>query len=55
MLKSSRSRATTKHGKLLRIEPNVEGRNVLVRFHYYTADAHGMNMIVKATDHAAAG
>jgi hydroxymethylglutaryl-CoA reductase (NADPH) len=44
--------ATTKHGKLLRIEPNVEGRNVVVRFHYYTADAHGMNMIVKATDHA---
>jgi hydroxymethylglutaryl-CoA reductase (NADPH) len=44
--------ATTKHGKLLRIEPNVEGRNVLVRFHFYTADAHGMNMIVKATDYA---
>jgi len=44
--------ATTKHGKLLRIEPNIEGRNVLVTFHYYTADAHGMNMIVKATDHA---
>lgn len=46
------AQATTKHGKLLRLEPNVEGRNVLVRFHYYTADAHGMNMIVKATDHA---
>jgi hydroxymethylglutaryl-CoA reductase (NADPH) len=44
--------ATTKHGKLLRIEPNVEGRHVVVRFHYYTADAHGMNMIVKATDRA---
>jgi len=44
--------ATTKHGRLLRIEANVEGRNVLVRFHYYTADAHGMNMIVKATDRA---
>jgi len=44
--------ATTSHGKLLRIEPIVEGRNVVVRFHYYTADAHGMNMIVKATDHA---
>jgi hydroxymethylglutaryl-CoA reductase (NADPH) len=43
---------TTEHGKLLRLEPNVEGRNVIVRFHYYTADAHGMNMIVKATDHA---
>ncbi len=44
--------ATTAHGSLLRIEPNVEGRNVIVTFHYYTADAHGMNMIVKATDHA---
>ena len=44
--------STTRHGKLLRIEPNVEGRNVLVRFHYFTGDAHGMNMIVKATDHA---
>jgi hydroxymethylglutaryl-CoA reductase (NADPH) len=43
---------TTKHGKLLRIEPHVVGRNVIVRFHYYTADAHGMNMIVKATEHA---
>lgn len=44
--------ATTKHGRLLRIEPNVEGRNVLVRFYYYTVDAHGMNMIAKATDRA---
>jgi hydroxymethylglutaryl-CoA reductase (NADPH) len=44
--------STTKHGKLLRIEPYVEGRNVVVRFHYYTGDAHGMNMIGKATDHA---
>ena len=25
---------------------------MIVRFHYYTADAHGMNMVVKATDHA---
>jgi hydroxymethylglutaryl-CoA reductase (NADPH) len=41
---------TTKYGKLLRIEPQVVGRNVIVRFHYYTADAHGMNMIAKATD-----
>jgi hydroxymethylglutaryl-CoA reductase (NADPH) len=44
--------ATTKYGKLLRLEPQVEGRNVIVKFHYYTGDAHGMNMIVKATDHA---
>lgn len=44
--------ATTEYGRLLRLEPAVVGRNVIVRFHYYTADAHGMNMIVKATDHA---
>ena len=44
--------ATTTHGKLLRLEPQVEGRNVVVRFHYHTGDAHGMNMIVRATDRA---
>jgi len=43
---------TTQHGKLLRVEPQVVGRNVIVRFHYYTADAHGMNMIAKATENA---
>jgi hydroxymethylglutaryl-CoA reductase (NADPH) len=48
----SEAEATTKHGRLLRLEPQVEGRNVIVRFHYYTGDAHGMNMIVRATDHA---
>ena len=41
---------TTQHGKLLRIEPHVQGRNVTVKFSYYTADAHGMNLIAKATD-----
>lgn len=46
------SEATTEHGKLLSTEANVEGRNVLVRFHYNTVDAHGMNMIAKATDRA---
>jgi hydroxymethylglutaryl-CoA reductase (NADPH) len=46
------AQATTKHGRLLKTEPCVEGRNVLVRFHYNTGDAHGMNMIAKATDHA---
>jgi hydroxymethylglutaryl-CoA reductase (NADPH) len=48
----SEAEATTTHGKLLRLEPQVEGRNVIVRFHYHTGDAHGMNMIVKATDQA---
>ena len=44
--------STTNHGRLLRTEPSVDGRNVLVRFHYHTVDAHGMNMIAKATDRA---
>ncbi len=48
----SEAEATTTHGKLLRLEPQVGGRNVIVRFHYHTGDAHGMNMIVKATDRA---
>jgi hydroxymethylglutaryl-CoA reductase len=28
------------------------GRQVLVNFGYFTGDAQGMNMLVKATDHA---
>ena len=42
---------TTRHGRLLRVEPQPLGREVVVHFGYWTADAHGMNMIVKATDH----
>lgn len=44
--------STTSHGRLLRIEPWPLGREVVVHFCYWTADAHGMNMIVKATDRA---
>lgn len=44
--------STTRHGRLLRLEPRPLGREVVVHFVYWTADAHGMNMIVKATDHA---
>ncbi|MES1240876.1 MAG: hydroxymethylglutaryl-CoA reductase [Acidobacteriota bacterium] len=44
--------ATTRHGRLLRVEPLPVGREVIVHFAYWTADAHGMNMIVKATDRA---
>jgi len=44
--------STTKHGKLLRLECQPVGREVIVHFCYNTADAQGMNMIVKATDHA---
>jgi hydroxymethylglutaryl-CoA reductase (NADPH) len=44
--------STTEHGKLLRLESHPIGREVIVNFCYYTADAHGMNMIVKATERA---
>src|SRR5262249_40875365 len=43
---------TTRHGRLLRIEPRASGRTVIVSFYYSTADAQGMNMIVKATEAA---
>lgn len=46
--------STTRHGRLLSIVPVVVGRQVMVQFHYHTGDAQGMNMIVKATDRAAA-
>ncbi|MEQ1731049.1 MAG: hydroxymethylglutaryl-CoA reductase, partial [Vicinamibacterales bacterium] len=45
--------STTHHGRLLRVETRPSGRAVIVTFHYFTADAQGMNMIVKATDRAA--
>jgi hydroxymethylglutaryl-CoA reductase (NADPH) len=44
--------STTRHGKLLRLEVRPLGREVMVHFCYATGDAHGMNMIVKATDQA---
>jgi hydroxymethylglutaryl-CoA reductase (NADPH) len=44
--------STTRHGKLLRVECQPVGREVIVNFCYHTADAQGMNMIVKATDAA---
>lgn len=44
--------STTAHGKLLRLECQPVGREVIVNFCYYTGDAHGMNMIVKATERA---
>ncbi len=43
---------TTRHGKLLRVECQPIGREVIVNFCYFTADAQGMNMIVKATERA---
>ena len=44
--------ATTHHGDLLRLECHPIGREVIVNFCYYTADAQGMNMIAKATEAA---
>ena len=44
--------STTRHGKLQRLECHALGREVIVDFCYFTGDAHGMNMIVKATERA---
>ncbi len=44
--------ATTRHGRLLAIEPIQVGRTVILNFRYSTADAQGMNMISSATDSA---
>ncbi|MEM7482582.1 MAG: hydroxymethylglutaryl-CoA reductase [Acidobacteriota bacterium] len=44
--------ATTHHGRLLDVTCLPAGRKVIVDFVYSTGDAHGMNMIVKATDAA---
>lgn len=43
---------TTRHGKLQRLECHAIGREVIVNFCYFTGDAQGMNMIVKATEQA---
>lgn len=44
--------ATTRHGRLLRISARQLGRHVIVDFDYATGDASGMNMSVRATEHA---
>jgi hydroxymethylglutaryl-CoA reductase (NADPH) len=44
--------STTRHGKLQRVECHAIGREVIINFCYFTGDAQGMNMIVKATEHA---
>lgn len=44
--------ATTAHGRLLALVPRPVGREVIVEFHFHTADAHGMNMIARATEAA---
>ena len=42
--------STTRHGKLVRIEPFIVGNNVWLRCVYSTGDAMGMNMVTIATD-----
>jgi hydroxymethylglutaryl-CoA reductase (NADPH) len=44
--------STTNHGQLQRLECHPIGREVIVNFCYFTADAQGMNMIAKATEAA---
>lgn len=42
--------ATTRHGKLKNVKCYQAGRQVIVNLGYSTGDAHGMNMIVRATE-----
>ncbi len=44
--------STTKHGKLLEIQPFITGNLVWLRFVFSTGDAMGMNMVTIATDKA---
>ena len=48
----AQAEATTRHGKLLRAEPFQVGRKVILALTFSTGDAHGMNMVVKATERA---
>lgn len=47
-----KAEATTRNGKLLRIEPLILGRHVLLKFVFDPADAMGLNMINIATERA---
>jgi hydroxymethylglutaryl-CoA reductase (NADPH) len=44
--------STSRHGKLLRLEPDVLDRNVIVKFYYTTGDAMGLNIITFGTEAA---
>ena len=41
---------TTRHGRLLRVDPYVVGKNIFLRFAYDTKDAMGMNMVTIASE-----
>jgi len=42
--------STTRHGKLIRIDPFIVGNNVWLRLVFSTGDAMGMNMVTIAAD-----
>lgn len=44
--------STTRHGRLVSIEPYIAGNNVWLRFRFTTGDAMGMNMVTIAVDRA---
>lgn len=44
--------STTAHGRLLRVEPLLAGRRLVLEFVYDTGDAAGQNMVTFATDAA---
>ncbi len=44
--------STSKHARLLNIQPFIIGNNVWLRFKFITGDAMGMNMVTIATDKA---
>jgi hydroxymethylglutaryl-CoA reductase (NADPH) len=46
------AQATTRYGKLVRLQTTIDGNHVYVRFEYTTGDASGQNMSTIATDAA---
>ncbi len=44
--------STSRHARLLNIQPFIIGNNVWLRFRFATGDAMGMNMVTIATDKA---
>lgn len=45
--------STTRHGRLLELGARPHGRQVVVDFRFSTGDASGMNLMVRAVEHAA--
>lgn len=39
---------TTRHGRVLRLDPTVLGRRLLLELEMHTGDAHGINMVTRA-------